>query len=68
MLVNAKAEEQTSARTESYLNRDTVSDSLHASVRLENCADKLAALWNETSFSGDNGAHSSTQCGTQKLF
>lgn len=30
---------------------DTVSDSPHASARLENCADKPTALWNETSFS-----------------
>lgn len=41
-------------------DRDTLSYSPHASVRLENCADKLAALWNETSFRGDNGAYSST--------
>lgn len=34
----------------------------------KNCADKLAALWNETSFWGDNGAHSSTQRGTQEAF
>lgn len=49
-------------------NRDTLSNSPHASAHLENCGDKLAALWNETSFRGDNNVHSSTLCGTQVQF
>lgn len=46
---DAETEEQTS---QSYLRHrgghtDTVSDSPHGSARLENCADKLAALRNK---------------------
>lgn len=47
-----EAEEHTSTRVEAYLrvrgNTDSLSDSLQASALLGNCADKLAALWNET--------------------
>lgn len=37
----------------SFISADTVSESQHASARMENRTDRLAAPWKETSFSGE---------------
>lgn len=62
LMQKSKPESQGSVFIATPVRTDTVSDSLHASARLQSCADKVAAQRNETSFGGDKtvctGQHS----------
>lgn len=41
-------------------NRYSIPSPMPALTHLETCTDKVAALWNETAFWGDNGAQVNT--------